>query len=145
MHTEPGKQCFFSFLAQEYASENLEFYVAAEDLLLLQSKGAQWSTIRLAYTALLNRYVKKGAVSQINIPAMLARKLHTVEEIDGRAMIGGEYHKNELIIDLVTKALQEISDLLEFGSFPRFQNSALYREHMTDTLRFPYYPGSLKF
>jgi hypothetical protein len=146
MQTNSGKQLYLAFLAKEYATENLEFYVAAEELLLLQSNnGTQFSTIRLAFTALLEQYVGESATTQINISAALAEKLLAAEATDAQA-IGGGFLTNELIIELLTEALREISLMLEFGSFPRFQNSALYNEHMADFHRFPYYfPDSLKF
>jgi hypothetical protein len=129
MRTNSGKQCFHLFLVSEYATENLEFYAAAENLLLLQH---QTDAILPEFNALLDRFIRKTATSQINISALLVKKLLAVEaeETKGGGREEGEGSKIETIFDLVAAAQHEISNILEFGSFLRFQGSELYMQHM---------------
>ena len=76
-------------------------------------RSSREDSIRRAYPALLKRFILPTAKTPINISSSLQKKLvEPAEDGDPKEMV-----------TMVTKAHHEISYILEYGSFPRFQLS----------------------
>jgi hypothetical protein len=107
---ESSRQRYREFLTSEFAVENLDFYVASEDLRKLSDEAA----VRRAFEDLFTRFISKAASTQsINISDNLYNKLNKLNAAWGATRI-------EEIVDLVSVAQSEIANMLEFDSFPRF-------------------------
>ena len=103
------RQKYREFLRSEFAVENLDFYMASEDLRQLSDETA----VRRAFEKLFTSFISKTSSQSINISENLYKKFNRLHAAWGATRI-------EEIVNLVSEAQSEIAHIMEFGSFHRF-------------------------
>jgi hypothetical protein len=123
MQSVEGRESFTAFLQTEYAEENMAFYIAAEEMSYLTDDAA----VRRAYESLHTAFILKSSKQSINISDKLFERLDCLNDT---GVEGHHLKKDEIMhvrLAIIAEVQLEISHLLEYGSFPRFERSNSFK------------------
>jgi hypothetical protein len=111
MEDRESRRNYRAFLRTEFASENLDFYQAVENLKKLTSD----ASVRRAFQVIFIGFILKSSSKSISISDRLFNKLAGLND-DWNAT------RTQDIFRLVNEAQNEVSLMLYMGSFLRFEN-----------------------
>uniref|UniRef100_A0A8D0LAG6 RGS domain-containing protein n=1 Tax=Sphenodon punctatus TaxID=8508 RepID=A0A8D0LAG6_SPHPU len=110
MKTPAGRNAFREFLRTEFSEENMLFWMACEDLKREANKSVIEEKARLIY----EDYISILSPKEVSLDSR-------VREVINRNMLEPSQHTFD-------DAQLQIYTLMHRDSYPRFMNSALYRE-----------------
>jgi regulator of G-protein signaling len=111
-----GVALFRGFLRTEFSDENIEFWLACEDYKQTNKEAKLMNKAKSIYT----EYVAVGSPREVNLEIQL--RLFTAEKILNPT------------IDTFDLAQKRIQSLMEKDSYPRFLESNLFKNLLTNTL-----------
>lgn len=120
-----GQEFFHKFLASEFSTENLEFWIALETY---KDKLDKNSKARKGFESEEDVYKFAESIVKMFILNDATKMLNISSENKRRVL--KDYEEHNLSVDSFKRAIKEIKKVMEQDSFRRFKKSAFFRDFL---------------
>jgi PAS domain S-box-containing protein len=117
---ESGREAFMNFLRTEYASENLDFYNAVEEMKKKASASGMTAELAAQAQGLMTMYLTPGSTTEVNVSDELRQSISDA--------MAGKGTKKDLMAAF-EEAQAETVKIMAMGAFPRFLMSETFNEY----------------
>ena len=117
---ESGREAFMKFLQTEYASENLDFFMAVEQMKKAAADTGMTAELASSAQNLMTTYLAPDSTTEVNVSDELRKSIEDA--------VAGKATKKELIAAF-EEAQAETVKIMSLGAFPRFLMSDTFNDY----------------